>query len=233
MRHSLIQLSAVAVMALPTYASAAAPNLVSNGDFEAGAVSFESDYSYSPGGNGAEAQYTVRTNPYPWNGYFVSMDDHTTGTGQMFVGNGSPIDGAVVWRSGPIDVIPDTDYFFEAFVSNVCCVVGYPGGNSPAILEFRVSTPTVVSLGTVETSLALAGTWQGLGKTWNSGSVTSVTLSLVNRNTATGGNDFAVDDIYFGTESTLPPVPEPSTYLLMALGLLTMAVTARRGKLSR
>ena len=95
MRHSLIQLSAVAVMALPTYASAAAPNLVSNCDFEAGAVSFESDYSYSPGGNGAEAQYTVRTNPYPWNGYFVSMDDHTTGTGQMFVGNGSPIDGAI------------------------------------------------------------------------------------------------------------------------------------------
>ncbi len=90
-----------------------------------------------------------------------------------------------------------------------------------------------MSLGTVEISLALAGTWQGLGKTWNSGSVTSVTLSLVNRNTATGGNDFAVDDIYFGTESTLPPVPEPSTYLLMALGLLTMAVTARRGKLSR
>ena len=227
MRHTIIKLSAAAVLALPAWAGAASPNLVPNGDFEAGNTSFTSDYSYSPGGNGAEAQYTVRSNPYPWNGYFVPMADHTTGSGQMFVGNGSPIDGAIVWSSGLIDVAPDTDYFFEAFVSNVCCSVGYPGANSPAVLEFRVSTPAIVSLGSVSTSLAFAGEWQGLGTTWNSGPATSVTLSLVNRNTATGGNDFVVDDIYFGTESTLPPVPEPETYALLALGLVALALKAR------
>ncbi len=233
MRHPFITLSAAVAMSLPAWASAAAPNLVPNGDFEAGNSSFSSDYGYAPGGNGAEAQYTVRTNPYPWNGAFVSLADHTTGSGQMFVGNGSPIDGAIVWRSGSIDVLPDTDYFFEAFVSNVCCYVGYPGANSPAVLEFRVAAPAIVSLGTVATSLDFTGEWQGLGTTWNSGSATSVTLSLINRNTAAAGNDFAVDDIYFGTESTLPPVPEPDTYALMALGLVALAATARRKATTR
>jgi hypothetical protein len=119
----------------------AAPNLVVNGDFEAGNASFSSSYSYSPGGNGAEGQYTVRSNPFPWNGFFVSIGDHTSGKGQMYVGNGSPVSGAVVWRSGTIAVDSNTNYFFEAFVTNVCCSPGYGGANSPAVLEFSVETP--------------------------------------------------------------------------------------------
>lgn len=233
MRPSVFRVSAFVVSLLPAWAGAAAPNLVTNGDFETGNSGFSSDYSYSPGGNTTESQYTVRTDPYPWNGFFVSMGDHTTGNGNMFVGNGSPTDGAVVWRSSPIAVAANTDYFFEAFVSNVCCRPGYGGTNSPALLEFSIATPAVVSLGTAQTSLALTGQWQGLGKTWNSGTATSVTLSLVNRNTAVGGNDFVVDDIYFGTESSLPPVPEPQTYALMALGLLAVMLKVRRGPTGR
>jgi hypothetical protein len=53
-------------------------------------------------------------------------------------------------------------------------------------------------------------------------------LSLVNRNTAAGGNDFAIDDIYFGTQSTLPPIPEPGTWALMAAGLGAVGLVARR-----
>ena len=60
MRHTIIKLSAAAVLALPAWAGAASPNLVPNGDFEAGNTSFTSDYSYSPGGNGVEAQYACR-----------------------------------------------------------------------------------------------------------------------------------------------------------------------------
>ena len=75
-------------------AQAAAPNLVVNGDFELGNASFSSSYGYSPGGNSSEAQFTVRSNPFPWNGLFISASDHTTGHGQMYVGNGSPVNGA-------------------------------------------------------------------------------------------------------------------------------------------
>lgn len=224
---------AVALVAAPVLSIAAAPNLVPNGDFQGGNTLFSSSYSHSPVSNGSEGQYTVRSNPYPWNSNFVSIGDHTSGTGQMFVGNGSPVDGAVVWRSGPITISSNTTYFFEAFVANVCCTSGYTGANSPAELEFSIATPDVTSLGTVTTSLANPGTWQGIGKNWFSSSATSVTLSLVNRNTARGGNDFALDDVYFGTETTLPPVPEPQTYALLVLGLAAVGVATRRRAASR
>jgi hypothetical protein len=72
-------------------------NLVPNGDFEAGNVQFESDYQFRPGINHTEGEYTIRSNPYPWNDAFVSMGDHTSGNGLMMVVNGSPLPGAVVW----------------------------------------------------------------------------------------------------------------------------------------
>ncbi len=210
-------------------AHAAAPNLVVNGDFEAGNTSFSSGYVYSPGGNSDEGQYTVRTNPFPWNGAFISARDHTSGHGLMYVGNGSPTDGSIVWQSTTISVAQNTSYFFEAFVMNVCCSGPFPG-NTPSILEFSVSG---ASLGTITTNLALAGTWEGLSTNWNSGSNTSVTLSLINRNTARAGNDFAIDDIYFGTQSTVNPVPEPETYALMLAGLAAVGLVGRRKRSAR
>ena len=227
MRRSMLSSGIVLAFAasLSPGSFASAPNLVTNGNFEAGNTGFSSDYAYSPAGNTDEGQYTVRSNPFPWNGQFISGGDHTTGSGQMYVGNGSPVDGAVVWESTTIAVAPNTDYFFEAYVTDVCCSSAFPG-NTPSILEFSVSGD---SLGTATTNLALAGTWQGLSKEWNSGSSTSVTLSLINRNTARAGNDFAIDDIYLGTESTvITSAPEPGSYALMLVGVGMLAALRRR-----
>ncbi|MCK9685056.1 hypothetical protein [Scleromatobacter humisilvae] len=227
MRRSVLTSGLVLAFAasLSSAAFASAPNLVANGNFEAGNTGFTSGYAYSPGANTDEGQYTVRSNPFPWNGLFISGGDHTTGSGLMYVGNGSAVDGAVVWESTTIAVAPNTDYFFEAFVTDVCCSSPFPG-NTPSILEFSVSGD---SLGTATTNLALAGTWQGLSKAWNSGSSTSVTLSLINRNTARAGNDFAIDDIYLGTVSTvIPGVPEPDGCALMLLGAGVLVAVRRR-----
>ena len=222
----------LAALAVACGASANAQNLVGNGDFEAGNTGFSSDYAFAPASNTTEGQYTVRTDPFPWNGAFISAPDHTTGSGLMYVGNGSPVDGAVVWRSDAIGVTANTDYFFEAFVMNVCCSSPFPG-NTPSILEFSVAGLATESLGTATTNLALAGTWEGLSKSWNSGANTSVVLSLINRNTARGGNDFAIDDVFLGTTSTVTPVPEPETYALMLLGLGAVGAVARRRKSAR
>ena len=183
------------------------------------------------GFNSTEGQYTVRSNPFPWNGLFISAADHTSGSGLMYVGNGSPTNGSVVWASGPIAVAQNTNYFFEAFVMNVCCSSPFPG-NSPSILEFSVAGLTTESLGTATTNLALAGTWEGLSTQFLSGSAGNVVLSLINRNTNRGGNDFAIDDVFFGTQSTVNTVPEPETYamLLAVLGLLGFAARRRKQK---
>ncbi len=201
-------------------------NLVANGDFEAGNTDFASAYAYVPGSNGAEGQYTVRSNPYPWNGAFISTGDHTTGSGLMFVGNGSPVANQIVWQSQSISVDSATSYFFEAFVNNVCCSTFSYGAGSESILEFSLSFNggAPISLGVITTDLLLAGTWEGLSTSWASLGAGNVVLSLVNQNTNAGGNDFAIDDIYFGTESIVnpdpDPVPEPAALSLLGLGVI-------------
>src|SRR6188508_2117578 len=126
-----------AISLLATAASASPVNLVTNGDFEAGNSGFTSAYTNS-GSNSIEGQYAVLSNPYPWNGLFISSGDHTSGHGLMMVANGAPNAGQLVWQSNSIAVASSTNYFFEAFVNNVCCSSTFPG-NTPSILEFSLS----------------------------------------------------------------------------------------------
>lgn len=221
--------------ALCASSTVSAANLVTNGDFEAGNSGFTSDYSYSPGGNGAEGQYTVRSNPFPWNGNFLSLGDHTSGSGLMYVGNGAPNAGDIVWQSGSIALTSNTLYFFEAFVINVCCNPNYGGGNSDPILTFRISLDGGPSadLATRTLPASQAGVWFGLTSNFNSGSSSSVVLSLVNENTTRAGNDFALDDVTLGTRSVVnptPAIPEPGAWALMIAGFGLVGAAARRQK---
>jgi len=221
------------VAGLVGWASAAnAVNLIPNGDFELGATGFSSDYTNSPASNTDEGQYTVRTDPYPWNPNFVSVGDHTTGTGQMLVVNGAPIADQVVWQSGPIGITSATDYFFEAFVMNVCCNPNYQGGNSPPVLTFSISLDggLPIVLNTLSIPLVPPGVWNGLSTSFNSGTATSAVLYLINANTERAGNDFAVDDVSLSTQSIVNSVPEPGTWMMMLLGFGVIAMTLRRGR---
>jgi hypothetical protein len=177
------------------------PNLVPNGDFSAGNTQFASDYAYA-GLNTVEGEYTVGTNPQAFNGNLLVIGDHTTGDGLMFIGNGKATPDRV-WYAGPIAVSAGTKYYFEAWVMNVCCPPPYGDGINPvgpSELSFYAND---VLLGT-RTSQKL-GVWEGLSTTWESGSATSVTLKLVNANTQPSGNDFGVDDVFLGIESSVNP----------------------------
>jgi hypothetical protein len=179
-------------------------NLIPNGDFEQGNTLFGSDYSYATT-NTLEGQYTVGTNGQAFNGALVAAGDHTSGAGQMFIGNGKATPDRV-WYTASIPVQPNTTYYFEAFVMNLCCTVASGVGDGvnpvgPSVLSFYANGQL---LGT-RTSTKL-GVWEGLTTNWSSGSSTTVDLQLVNSNTVALGNDFAVDDVYLGTVSTvLPP----------------------------
>lgn len=204
------------VLALAVASQAQAANLIVNGDFEAGNTGFSSDYTYSPGSNFAAA-YTVGSDPRSWNNLFSTMGDHTTGTGLMMIINGSGDVGDVVWSSGAIGVDAGTNYFFEAFVASV-----HPA--SPPSLSYTVSLD-----GGAETTLATlpstlpTGVWQGFSTNFNTGGATSVELFLRNAQSASFGNDFALDDVTLATTSVVNPgtpgaVPEPATWALMIAG---------------
>ncbi len=135
----------------------------------------------------------------------------------MMVVNGSPNAGDVVWNSGSIAIDSNTNYFFEAFVANVCCS---GGGVNPPLLTFSVSLDggafsDLVTLGVPENPV---GQWIGLSSNFNSGSASTAVVRLVNANTVRAGNDFAVDDIHLGKQSVVIPVPEPASWVMMIAG---------------
>lgn len=181
-----------------------AVNLIPNGNFEQGNVLFGSDYTFAMT-NTVEGEYTVGTNGQAFNGALVTVGDHTSGTSKMFIGNGKSTPDRVWFTTSAIAVDPNTNYYFEAFVMNLCCTMASGVGDGinpvgPSQLSFYANNQL---LGT-RTSMKL-GKWEGLTTTWSSGAATSVTLKLVNANTVALGNDFAVDDIYLGTVSTVNP----------------------------
>lgn len=225
MRGIFVLAAALAVAAIP----ATAANLVPNGNFEAGNIGFTSAYAYAPGGNSTEGQYTVRSNPFPWNGAFLSRGDHTTGTGQMFVGNGAPNLGDIVWRSSEITIAANTNYFFEAFAMNVCCSFALPGNSDPNF-TFRISLNggPVTGLATLTIPANQAGKWFGLSTNFNSGAATMVQLSLINANNVRQGNDFAVDDITLSTRSVVNGVPEPASWAMLTFGSGALGGLLRR-----
>lgn len=219
----------LATLAAPTPVDAGPVNLVYNGDFSGGNLGFESEYALTQQLGWDPATFTVTDDPALWHPAFTSVGDHTTGTGGMFVGNGSTVPGRTVWQSQTIDVAGGLDYYFEAFVSNVCCD-NWLRSSGQSLLDFRLSFnggPTR-SLGTRATDSLSPGLWNGLSTEWTAEEAGNVTLSLVNLTSIYDANDFAIDDVYFGSETTLDPVPEPATLLLLLTGLPVARAAYRR-----
>lgn len=185
----------------PSDGKPSAPNLVPNFDFELGNTMFGSDYAFAAI-NSIEGEYTVGKSGKAFNGALIDLGDHTSGKGLMFIGNGKSTPDRVWFTLKPIAVTPGTKYYFEAWVMNLCCT-GYPGPQGPSVLSFYANDKLLAT----RTSSKL-GTWEGMSSEWNSGTAVSVTLKLINANTDPWGNDFAVDDIYLGTVSTVLPPPK-------------------------
>lgn len=161
-------------------------NLISNGDFESGNSNFTSDYTYNPGDLVPEGYYDVIDNPQSDHPGFAPCVDHTSGTGNMMVVNGAGTPNQNVWCQ-TVPVMPNTPYVFSAWVTSVVA-------SSPALLQFNINgTP----LGPIFQAPGSTCNWQNYFQLWNSGTNTSATICIVNQNTTLGGNDFALDDIFF------------------------------------
>lgn len=177
-------------------------NLVVNGDFSSGNTGFTSQYNYA-NPNFTEGEYFVGTNPQAWNRSLSSCGDHTSGSGNMMLVNGSPAPDVNVWKE-TIAVTPNTNYEFSTWLQAL-----WPP--NPAQLRFSINGKDIGNL--ITASLPTCRLTQFF-TTWNSGNNTTAIISIVNKNTAIQGNDFALDDIsfapvFFKRDSVIITVDKP------------------------
>jgi hypothetical protein len=161
-------------------------NLAANANFSGGNTGFSSGYTFSNSSPLQPGQYWVGSNPSQINAGFTSCGDHTTGSGNMLVVNGGASTSTPVWCQ-TYTVVPNSTYLFEAWVASLTSA-------SPANLMLFVNN---VSYGAGFFASSTSCNWEKYCTLWESGTNTSVTLCLVDLNTAGTGNDFALDDISF------------------------------------
>lgn len=160
-------------------------NLAVNPDFSAGNTGFTSQYTYSLTGI-PEGVYFVGTNSYPWHTFLNPHIDHTTGTGNMLLVNGDSVFNKIIWQQN-IAVMPNTKYFFSVWLQSI-----HP--DNPAELQFSING---IQIGNIFNASSIEGVWQQFYTTWQSGSATNASISVINKDTIRKGNDFALDDIVF------------------------------------
>ncbi len=176
-------------------ATISSTNFVINGSFSQGNSGFTSNYNVpaNPGPWGLLSNpgtYQTTTSPNLVHNNFMSFGDHTTGTGNMMVCNGSAVANAVVWNQ-TISIVPNSTYNFSAWVASV-----YNTTNAgSAKLQFSINN---VLIGPTFPAPLTGGVWSNFAVNWNSGNNTSAIIKIVDQNfTAPGANDFAIDDISF------------------------------------
>ncbi len=174
-------------------------NLVVNGDFAAGNTGFTSQYAYNAqnSGLGGADTFSVGTDPALFNGAWPTMKPHSPAT-QMLIANGATTANTKVW-SQTVSVEANSTYAFSLWAASL-----YP---TPAVVDFLVNG---VSIGSRSAPTTLAR-WKELQATWNSGSTTTATITIIDSDLAYAGNDFALDDISFIGASASDVAPIAST----------------------
>jgi len=167
-------------------------NLIQNGDFSQGDTLFTTEYSYvaDPNPFGVQAAYSIVTSPGGWFAPFCNGGDHTTGTGNLMVFDAAtdPTGNVIAWSNlNPVAIVPNTNYTFSYYVASV-------SPDSPARLEVTING---VSQGAPVTAPGATCLWTQVSTNWNSGANTTANFAIYDRNFASGGNDFALDDITF------------------------------------
>ncbi|MBI2968939.1 MAG: gliding motility-associated C-terminal domain-containing protein [Bacteroidetes bacterium] len=170
--------------------------MIFNGNFSSGNFGFTTDYSYcnTSGCLGPEGYYTVDDDPAVYNGW--SGEGHTfPGPDSFMIVNGAPVANQLVWCQ-TISVTANTWYIFSTWVSTMD-----PSAYSPAELQFSING---IPVGSIFTAGTAQNVWWQFYENWYSGAATSAQICIVNQNTASGSNDFGLDDISFqGCECNL------------------------------
>jgi gliding motility-associated-like protein len=164
-------------------------NLVANPDFELGNTDFSTDYTYC---NGLDCLkplgddgYTIGTDANFYHTNFTGHD-HTSGAGNFMIVNGAQ-PSLTVWQQ-TISVKPFTKYAFGVWISTMISL-------KPAQIQFSING---AQIGELYNAPLDANKWDQVFATWNSGSGSSATIKIVDILPILSGNDFGLDDLFFG-----------------------------------
>lgn len=164
--------------------------LVVNGDFSGGNIGFTSGHTYT-------SVYS-QCNYYVNNTFFTlpspaTFPDHTASTtDNMFMSVDGCNPATIVWQQ-TMPVAPNQVYKFEFWASKADVA-------QPKFQIVYIGNNTGTTTFPTQNGTPYTGTWQweqfGIG-CWNSQTNTSVTIRVINVETASMGNDFGMDDFSF------------------------------------
>jgi hypothetical protein len=221
-RQRLIRLSGI-LLAGCLCSGVPAANIIVNGNFSAGNTGFGSDYFYTSN-NTTEAEYYIGTNAADFNGGFYALNGPTGNTDPYYIGNGAADVSLIPWYQTvtgasvtgvtvTTNVQSPTFYRFESLVSNLVDPQTYV---SPA-LYFEIN---VNNQGWNDFTRTTDTPFQGWGEnyvdTYFLTAPTSLAFRLRNFETEYLGNDFALDNIYFGLTTNSPSYTNGETTIFSA-----------------
>jgi len=159
--------------------------LVVNSDFSQGNTGFTS--GYISGGIGF-GHYNITNNPLLLNNQWIIPQDHSPSADNlmMMIDGNNTANLPNIWRQSVL-VQPNTDYIFQFWGAMAYF------SNPPKI---QVKNNGII-IGTFDLlgGNAMVGIWQKFTLLINSGAATQFSIELIDLNTASIGNDFALDDI--------------------------------------
>ncbi|MBZ5856348.1 CCXG family PEP-CTERM protein [Flavihumibacter profundi] len=200
-------------------------NLIINSDFEKGNTGFISTYTFCNANNCLF--------PLAGNGYSVGTDasfhhlsfkgkDHTTGNGNfMIINGGNP--SLIVWKQ-TIPVKPNTRYAFGSWISSLF-------NSNIAKIRFSING---IQVGTIYDAPVTLDKWEQFFTEWNSGTSTSAVIEIADVLPQVIGNDFGLDDIFFGefttdTSSVTVNVINKSLFTSDSIGLCNGPIVLNAG----
>ncbi|MBC6493172.1 hypothetical protein BC349_19125 [Flavihumibacter stibioxidans] len=164
-------------------------NLAYNGDFAKGNTGFSSGYIFCNTQNCLSSSdgigYSISTDAGFAHEFFIGKD-HTTGSANFLVVNGGK-PGLSAWKQ-TITVEPNTQYAFGAWVSSVLA-------DNPAKIRFVING---IQVGPAFAAPNSVNQWERFFIQWNSGSSNLAVIEITDVSPLDSGNDFGLDDIFFG-----------------------------------
>ena len=156
-----------------------------NGNFTSGNTGFLSNYTYNATSIWNASTYAVGPNPNAVHPNFGTWGDHTTGTGNYMLVNGSSTGTKILWRqtvSLPPGAQVTMKWWMLTFVS--------PAGS----LQLKLLGTNIGSTASTPTS---TGVWQQTSRSFTAPTSGSAVINLVTISGAGSGTDFGIDDISF------------------------------------